>query len=135
MFSAKLREMSRSRTVLLGIVALAAVSLLLFCSKPKEASEGGAVQVARDKVQSAVLRDVTVTGKLGCGHCTFSLEGLGQCAVAIKTEDGKFYVIEGAPNQDDLFEQRFSGDTVTVVGQLTPGEKYGVIRAKSVTVE
>jgi hypothetical protein len=78
--------------------------------------------------------DVTVTGTLGCGHCTFGLEGLQKCAVAVKTEDGKFYVIEGAPNQDSLFEQRFSGGKVTVVGRVTPGEKYGILQAKSVTV-
>jgi len=66
---------------------------------------------------------VTLTGTMGCGHCTFK-KGTS-CSSAIETADGTIYLLEGADvgQGSELFDKRMDGLTVTVTG--TPMEKDG----------
>ena len=56
--------------------------------------------------QAAGTTGATLSGKVGCCHCTYQLEGQESWALTMGTNGGKRYVIEGAPNQDQLFRIR-----------------------------
>jgi hypothetical protein len=74
--------------------------------------------------------EVTLTGTVGCGHCTYQVGN--SCSAAIKTSDGIVWVLDGIGAGDELFENRFDGGEVTMAGvvhyvdgvaHLTPAEK------------
>lgn len=59
---------------------------------------------------------VTLTGKMGCGHCTFK-KGTS-CSSALQTADGTIYLLEGegVGQGSELFGKRLDGPTITVTG-------------------
>lgn len=68
----------------------------------------------------AVTANVTMTGTLGCAHCTFEVGN--SCATAMKTADEIVHILEGT--DDAVFEDRYSGREITVVG--APREDDGM---------
>jgi hypothetical protein len=108
-------------------IAVAALCLSFSCSREKEAVK------AQPAPKEAGL--TTLTGTIGCGHCTYHLEGLESCALAMQTEDGKQYVIEGAPNHDALYDERFSEKSITVTGEIVTGGSYNIIKAKTAVLK
>ena len=64
---------------------------------------------------------ITVAGTLGCAHCTHQIGTT--CAAAIQTAEGVVYILDGVAADSELFEKRYDGTVVTVVG--TPSEQDG----------
>ena len=96
----------------------------------EQGSMEGATPIAGETMEAAgqsvppadmELTEMTLTGKVGCGHCTYHVTDT--CALAMQTDDGKVYVIESAPDYDQTFGDRFSGKTIDVTGKV--GEKDG----------
>ena len=58
--------------------------------------------------------EVTLTGTVGCGHCTYQVGN--SCSAALKTGDGIVWVLDGIGAGDELFENRFDGGEVTMAG-------------------
>jgi len=58
--------------------------------------------------------EVTLTGTVGCGHCTYQVGN--SCSAALKTSDGIVWVLDGIGAGDELFENRFDGGEVTMAG-------------------
>lgn len=94
--------------------------------QPATMQQGSAGETMQAAGQSAPpegmeLAAMTLTGKVGCGHCTYHVTD--SCALAMQTDDGKVYVIASAPNYDATFGDRFSGKAIDVTGKV--GEKDG----------
>jgi len=77
-----------------------------------------AVEEAAAEVQQAVYeagQEVTLTGSLGCGHCSF--QKTDDCAAAMQTEDGLVVILD-VDQENELFTKRTDGGTVTVEGKI-----------------
>lgn len=66
------------------------------------------------------IEATTLTGTLGCGHCTHQM-GTG-CSAALQTADGTVYILDGMGAGDMPFDERFSGAQLKVVGQVAENE-------------
>lgn len=76
--------------------------------------------------QPAVMTgDVEIAGTLGCGHCTHSIGE--SCSAAVQTADGAVYILEGMSEGDELFDERFSGKTITVRGTAVERDGVGYV--------
>jgi hypothetical protein len=73
---------------------------------------------------TATATPVTVSGKMGCGHCTYQIGTV--CSSALETADGKIYLLEGmgVSSGSELFDKRKDGLSLTVTGMEM--EKDGV---------
>jgi hypothetical protein len=69
--------------------------------------------------------EVELTGKLGCGHCTYKITK--GCATAFKTADGKIYVITNPA--DAIKQAQFDGGTVKVTGTVTEKDDLLTVQA------
>jgi hypothetical protein len=67
-------------------------------------------------VNAAVTATNTLTGTSGCGHCDFKLGD--SCSAAMKTADGKIYVLDGVDPESELFKERMKGHEITVKGEI-----------------
>ena len=106
--------------------ALIASALLLFvlgCSGQNEASDVDASSIDADaNTEAAVSHEnteantvaMTVSGKVGCGHCDYKVGS--SCSAAVKTESGDIVILTGVDSDDDLFRDRMSGKEITVTG-------------------
>jgi hypothetical protein len=65
--------------------------------------------------ESAHGGEMTLSGELGCGHCTYQVGT--SCSAAVKTADGTVYILE-VSDSSELFTERLSGKQVTVVGSM-----------------
>jgi hypothetical protein len=111
---------------------LASLMLLAGCSARDTSHQqsGAASEPARIEVAPAeqaapepvTVAAVTLTGTVGCGHCTFG--AVGECAAAVKSADGVVHVLDGVDPTSQLFTERQSGATVSVTG--TPHEQDGL---------
>ena len=61
--------------------------------------------------------EVTLTGVVGCGHCTYHVGN--SCSTALKTNDGTVWILDGISEGDGLFENRFEGAEVTMAGVVS----------------
>ena len=108
------------------ILFLAAAALLVIgCGQASdEAAQTESAAEATQETQEeapaaeATTASTTISGELGCGHCNYEV-GEG-CSAAVKTADGTIYILD---NADELFEKRFDGGSVEVVGVVS--EKDG----------
>jgi hypothetical protein len=89
-----------------------------------------AVDTAKSAVDDAVHHGpegvaegelVTLTGTLGCGHCTYHVGN--SCAAAVKTSEGVVYILDKVGEDSELFQKRYDGTEITVVG--VPSEQGG----------
>lgn len=73
--------------------------------------------------------EVTLTGTVGCGHCTYQIGN--SCSTAMKTSDGIVWILDGIGPGNELFENRFDAGEITMAGvvsyvdgvaHLTPSE-------------
>jgi hypothetical protein len=92
--------------------------------------EGAAMKQPPEGVEFASM---TLTGKVGCGHCTY--HATESCALAMQTEDGKVYVVESAPNYDAAFGDRFSGKTITATGKVGEVDGKWVVYAEQLELQ
>lgn len=72
---------------------------------------------------------VTLTGTIGCGHCTF--EVVDRCHAAMTTPDGVVYLLEGVDQESELFTERFSGKEIRVVGVPRDQDGHHYLSVKS----
>lgn len=70
-----------------------------------------------------------IKGKLGCAHCSFKT-GEG-CAVGVKAEDGKVYIVANADEKLMKARMKNAGKTIIVKGEIN-GDK---ITASSTKIE
>ena len=109
-------------------VLLALVFLSGGCSSKEDGSSDVTTEAERAQTadvpaaQAAVAEgEVTLTGTMGCGSCTFKTAD--ECTAAIRTADGVVYLLEGVEQESELFTERLGGDEVRVVG--VPREEGG----------
>lgn len=86
-------------------------------SEPAPAAQ--AAQADADAAPSLAV--ATVTGTLGCGHCTY--ETTTSCAAAVRTDDGVVWILEGIGEDSELFTDRYDAGVVEVTG--SPREDAG----------
>lgn len=83
--------------------------------------EHGAVEAAKEVVAQTEARqleegaEITVAGKLGCGHCTYHV-GEG-CSAAIQTAEGSVFILDVA-EESEWFQNRFEGASLEVTGKV-----------------
>lgn len=108
------------------VLMLALVSLVVLgcggeqqaSDQPKTSNETQTPPAASDP-SSAVSStsegaEMTVAGTLGCGHCTYHVGDA--CSAALKTADGKLYILD-VDQDSELFTERLSGNQVVVTGR------------------
>src|SRR6185503_16699612 len=79
-------------------------------------------------VRAEDAKEVELTGKLGCSHCTFKQKG-EDCGAAFKTADGKIFIIEDASKE--VMEARTKGGDVKVKGVVTEKDGKNFVKASS----
>ncbi len=113
---------------LLSLTLVTALVFAIGCTNGSEdTAETTAEAVTEDVVEAvdqgseAVEAEmVTLTGKTGCGHCTFHKGE--SCAAALQTADGKIYLLDNIGPETDLFKKRMDGVPVTVTGTVAERE-------------
>lgn len=60
-------------------------------------------------------QEVTVSGKLGCGHCNYHVGTT--CSAALQTADGGIYVLDVAEDSE-WFQDRYDGLDLKVTGKV-----------------
>ena len=78
----------------------------------------------------AEMASVTLSGTLGCGHCSYHMTE--SCAPAMKTADGVVYLIEGGEKQQELMDNRLDNPEVKIAGRVTEVDGQKVIYTDSV---
>lgn len=69
---------------------------------------------------------VTLTGTVGCGHCTFGTTD--HCMAAIKVASGDIYVIDGVEEDSELWKERVEGTKqAEVTGTIEKSETDGLM--------
>ncbi len=71
----------------------------------------------------------TLTGSLGCGHCTHQVGT--SCSAALQTADGTIYVLDGMSAGDVPFDKRFDGITLKVVGKVAENQGTNFVKVDS----
>ena len=71
----------------------------------------------------------TLTGSLGCGHCTHQVGT--SCSAALQTADGTVYVLDGMDAGDVPFDKRFDGITLKVVGKVAENQGTNFVKVDS----
>jgi hypothetical protein len=102
--------------------------------EPARAAESGemAAESPASPAEAPAAEPVQLTGTLGCGHCTFHTTS--DCAIAMKTDDGRIVVIdaEELADEDHLFAERMSGKPVAVAGHLEDVGGQLIIHSRNV---
>lgn len=145
------------RFVIVFPLALAVIALAAGCGQKQAKTEkqaqvkaeaqsaaGKAVSQAKDAAkqvgdkmqEAAVAADAsmqTYEGTIGCAHCTFHIADA--CAPAMKTADGKIYVIDSkAEGYDKAMGDRFSGKKITVEGTVEDVNGTMILHAASLDI-
>jgi hypothetical protein len=76
------------------------------------------------------IEHASLSGKLGCGHCTFHVKD--SCTLAMKTDDGAVYIVDAGPRQEELFKVRYDEPAVLVAGHIEDVDGVKLIHAESV---
>ncbi len=84
------------------------------------------------------LRNVSITGRTSCAGCDHGIKPLGdpdQLGLAVVTESGALYVVEGAHElYPALYEGRFDGLAVSLTGEVIREDgKVAWVRPKSLS--
>lgn len=61
--------------------------------------------------------EVTLTGTVGCGHCTYQIGN--SCSTAMRTSDGIVWILDGIGAGNELFENRFDAGEITMAGTVS----------------
>ena len=59
--------------------------------------------------------EITVAGKLGCGHCNY--QASDGCSAAIQTAEGAVFILDVA-EESKWFQNRFGGAKLEVTGKV-----------------
>jgi hypothetical protein len=83
---------------------------------PKDAVDSAQEAAAKTELASMPEgQEVTVTGKLGCGHCNYHVGT--SCSAAVQTADGGIYVLDVAEDSE-WFQNRYDGLDLKVTGTV-----------------
>lgn len=83
---------------------------------PKEAVDSAQEAAAKTELASMPEgQEVTITGKLGCGHCNYHVGT--SCSAAVQTAEGGIYVLDVAEDSE-WFENRYDGLDLKVTGTV-----------------
>ena len=117
---------------LLALVGILAFVAAIGCGQQEAGqSEEAAIHEAADQANApveeaghgevdATAASVTLTGTLGCGHCTY--QKTDGCSAAMKTADGIVYILDGVDNHSEAYQKRMEGGDVKVVGVVADGD-------------
>lgn len=61
--------------------------------------------------------EVTLTGAVGCGHCTYHIGT--HCSAAMQTADGTIWILDGIEEGNEIFDNRFDGGEITMAGTVS----------------
>jgi hypothetical protein len=89
-----------------------------------------AEQVKTVDLAPTKLASVSMSGKLGCAHCTFHIGD--SCALAMEAEDGNVYKLEAGEQQQELMDVRYDRPEVKVAGRIADVDGQKVIYTDSV---
>ena len=95
-----------------------------------KATEGSAALVAPASYEGA--ETMTLTGKLGCGHCTHHIGT--SCSAALETADGSVYILDGMGAGTEPFDQRFDGLQMKVEGKVAENQGTKFVKVDSYEV-
>lgn len=76
---------------------------------------------------------VTVAGAVGCGHCNYHMTE--SCQVVVKTDAGTYVVVDGVDRNGELWNERFSGKHLEVVGAMTEAGGQEHVAMQSYTLD
>jgi outer membrane murein-binding lipoprotein Lpp len=83
---------------------------------PKQAIDSAKEAAAKTEIASLPEgQEVTVSGKLGCGHCNYHVGTT--CSAALQTADGGIYVLDVAEDSE-WFQDRYDGLDLKVTGKV-----------------
>lgn len=83
---------------------------------PKQAIDSAKEAAAKTEIASLPEgQEVTVSGTLGCGHCTYHVGT--SCSAALQTADGGIYVLDVAEDSE-WFQDRYDGLNLKVTGKV-----------------
>ena len=114
----------------LATLSILGLLFLVACSGGEESSSQQAAEsqtesashdeVAVDAAETAGVdqdgSEVTLAGKLGCGHCTYHVGT--SCSAAIQTAEGTVYILD-VDEESETFQDRYSGRDLEVTGILS----------------
>lgn len=129
------------RSLFLMAVLGLSLGLVAGCGQTDSADEGDTAQATNEMTEStdgheghdhgtpAENASVTLSGNLGCGHCTF--HATDACAVAMKTADGEIVLIEAADGteHEELMSHRMDEPEVRITGTVREVDGRKVIYA------
>ncbi len=82
----------------------------------KKAIDAAKTAVAKaEQAQLAEGEEISVTGKLGCAHCTYHVTD--SCAASIQTDEGAVYILDVA-KESKWFQDRYNGARLEVKGKV-----------------
>ncbi len=83
---------------------------------PKDAIDSAQEAAAKTELASMPEgQEVTISGKLGCGHCNYHVGT--SCSAAVQTADGGIYVLDVAEDSE-WFQNRYDGLDLKVTGTV-----------------
>lgn len=94
---------------------------------PAETAE--ATETTEAVAASVQTGEIEIVGTIGCGHCTYSIGE--SCSAAMQTADGAIYILEDLGEDDEPFEQRLDGKSITVRGVSVERDGVGYITVAS----
>lgn len=94
---------------------------------PAQAMDDAGTQ---EKAPPVELASVSLSGKLGCGHCTFHVGET--CALAMEAEDGTVYMLDAGERQQELMDVRYDRPQVKIAGRVADVDGQKIIYTDSV---
>ena len=123
----KIDQINRKTTgiliMVIGLILIFAVALL---------AKFADLAVIREKLNltsSITKYSITIKGQTSCLPLKESETSSGSCELGLKSEDGKYYAINGSNSPLDLYSEAGS-PTVEITGELIeagPDEKYNIV--------
>ncbi len=100
-------------------------------STAKSAIDEAKAAVARtEQAQLPEGGEITITGILGCGHCTYHVTDT--CKAAVRTADGSVFILDVAQDSP-WFQNRYSGARLEITGKVHHDGKLVVLQSTSIT--
>jgi hypothetical protein len=99
------------------------------------AADAGEVEATPARIpvpEESEAARVSLSGKLGCGHCTYHVKD--SCTLAMKTDGGEVYLVQAGTRQEELMGKRYDDLSVLVTGRIGEEDGFKVVYADSVEV-
>lgn len=108
--------------------------------RTQSGTEASGAKTAIDEAKTAIAQteqaqltegqEITVSGTLGCGHCTYHVGD--SCSAALQTKDGAIYILDVAQDSP-WFQNRYSGLHLEVTGKVHHDGTLVLLKSTSIT--